>query len=83
MFKDGYIASGFGDADVPGEAGWGIEAGTTIKIKLRIFAGLCMWRKPKPEEMEIRCKRLESGEVCYGTLIESGESKPGEAKEQS
>ena len=29
-----------------------------------------MWRKPTPEELEIRCRHLEEGEICYGTLIE-------------
>jgi len=54
------------------EAGWGIEAGANISVKLRIFAGLIMWRKPKDEEMIIKCKRLKSGEVAYGKLIEEG-----------
>ena len=55
------------------EAGEGIEAGANISVKLRIFAGLIMWRKPKPEELEVRCMKLESGEVAYGKLIETGE----------
>ena len=28
-----------------------------------------MWRQPKPEEMEIRCSELVSGEVCFGSLV--------------
>lgn len=55
------------------EAGWGIEAGLNISVKLRIFAGLIMWRKPEPKELEITCKKLVSGEVAYGKLIETGE----------
>lgn len=54
------------------EAGEGIKAGANISVKLRIFAGLVQWRKPEPRELEIRCKRLEGGEVAYGNLIESG-----------
>lgn len=55
------------------EAGEGIEAGLSIcckglSAKLRIFAGLCIWRIPTPEEQEIVCELLESGTICYGTL---------------
>ena len=50
------------------EAGWGIEAGEGIISKLRIFAGLCLWRKPKEEEMQIKAKIVE-GEVCFGTVV--------------
>jgi hypothetical protein len=49
----------------------GIKAGSGITVKLRIFAGLIMWRNPKPEEMKIECKRLISGEVAYGELVET------------
>ena len=71
----GYIYAKAGSGIEAGcgiEAGEGIEAGNTINVKLRIFAGLIIWRKPEPSEMGIRCKRLESGEICYGTLIETG-----------
>ena len=56
------------------EAGWGIKAGEgiqcklSISAKLRIFAGLCMWRLPRPEEQEIVCAELKSGTVAFGTL---------------
>ena len=56
------------------EAGWGIKAGFSIhcklslKANLRIFAGLCMWRFPYPEEREIVCTELKSGTVAFGTL---------------
>ena len=68
------------------KAGWGIEAGwwiickTTLNTSLRIFAGLCLWRLPEPNEKKISCGKLESGEVCYGDLVETGvgseESQP-------
>ncbi len=56
------------------EAGTGIEAGLSIvckslSSKLRIFAGLCLWRLPKPEEKQIVCKKLLQGEICFGELI--------------
>ena len=54
------------------KAGTGIEAGEGISVKLRIFAGIILRRKPTPEEMTIKCQRLLSGEVAYGTLIETG-----------
>lgn len=83
----GYIYAKAGSGIKAGEgikAGWGIEAGLGIKaglsvscktilnIGLRIFAGLCLWKTPSDEEMEIRCGKLEHGEVCYGNLIEEG-----------
>jgi len=59
------------------EAGWGIEAGLSIKCtvlasQLRIFAGLCIWRDPNPDEMVIECERLEKGTICFGNLVEKG-----------
>ena len=67
------------------EAGGGIEAGMFIKCKLllninlRIFAGLCLWREPKEEELLIECGRLEKGTICFGNLKEIG--LPKEEKE--
>ena len=61
-------------ADEGIEAGGGIEAGVNISAGLRIFAGLIMWRKPKLEELEIKCQQLESGEVACGNLIETNRS---------
>ena len=53
------------------KAGGGIEAGFSILAKvivgLRIFAGLCLWKKPEPDEMKIVAERVE-GDVCYGTV---------------
>ena len=73
------IEAGWGiEAGLGIKAGWGIEAGCGItcklelNIKLRIFAGLCLWRNPQKEEFVIKCGKLESGEVCYGNLIETG-----------
>jgi len=74
----GYIYARAGTGIEAGEgieAGTGIEAGANISVRFRIFSGLIMWREPKPEETEIRCKRLESGEVSYGKLIESEPEK--------
>lgn len=85
---EGYIrATGyiFAEAGTGIEAGGGIEAGLTIicklslSIKLRIFAGLVLWKKPQKEEMQIICGKLESGEVCFGELVEKG--LPKEKKE--
>ena len=58
------------------EAGWGIEAGLyiicklTLSSKLRIFAGLCIWKIPSEEEKTITCKKLVQGEIAYGILKE-------------
>ncbi len=70
----GGIEAGWGiEAGGGIKAGEGIEAGLQIICKilsagLRIFAGLCIWRRPAPEEMTIQVERLASGEVCFGTL---------------
>ena len=55
------------------EAGWGIKAGFSISAKiltarLRIFAGLCAWRLPTPEEMQIHVEVL-SGTVAFGEVV--------------
>lgn len=60
------------------KAGWDIEAGLGITCKkqlsseLRIFAGLCLWRKPKEEELKITCGILVKGDICFGELVEIG-----------
>ena len=56
------------------KVGWGIEAGFSIKSKwisskLRIFAGLCIWRKPTKEESQIQVEEFRGGEVCFGELV--------------
>mgnify|MGYP001099185426 CR=1 FL=1 len=48
------------------KAGSGIEAGLSISAQvittpLRVFAGLCLWRKPTEDEMKIKAKRIEGG----------------------
>jgi len=55
------------------KAGWGIKAGFSISAKiltarLRIFAGLCAWRLPTPEEMQIHVEVL-SGTVAFGEVV--------------
>ena len=60
------------------EAGMGIVSGLEITCKLalssslRIFAGVCWWRKIDEEEKTITCGKLESGVVAYGILKEIG-----------
>ena len=55
------------------EAGWGIEAGLSVSakfvaVRLRIFAGLCLWRQPTREEMQIRAE-VRSGTVAFGEVV--------------
>jgi hypothetical protein len=56
------------------EAAWSIEAGFSVQCKLsisakrRIFAGLCAWRLPEPEQQVIECAELAQGTVCSGHL---------------
>ena len=58
-------------------AGWGISAAFSIqckadlRVKLRVFAGLCPWRLPKAEELKIICRRLLSGQVAHGELVQT------------
>ena len=63
------------------KAGEGIEAGLGIKAKtissrLRIFAGLCLWRLPTPKEKQIRCEQLLSGTIEYGELVITNPKPP-------
>ena len=59
-------------------AGWGISAGGGIKcklilkVKLRIFAGICLWREPTKEETIIECGKFEGGKIIHGELKEIG-----------
>ena len=66
------------------EAGWGIEAGSGIGAgfsilaqvviaRLRIFAGLCLWRLPRDEEKQVRAKHIE-GELCFGEFVKIEEN---------
>jgi len=55
------------------EAGSGIEAGLSVIAKwvncpLRIFVGLCLWREPAADEMELRAE-LRNGTLCFGTHV--------------
>lgn len=54
-------------------AGWGITAGLSIDGKtvssgMRIFAGTTRWKRPTPEEMQIRAVVIR-GEVCFGDVV--------------
>ena len=56
------------------KAGWGIEAGLKISAKwitakLRIFAGLCLWRIPTEEETEVAAE-LREGVIAFGKHVE-------------
>ena len=56
-------------------AGEGISAGGVLKVAYRVFAGISRWiEKPTDEQLAITCSKLESGTVCYGNLIETGET---------
>ena len=71
-----YINFALGTGIKAGEgikAGTGIEAGLSISAKfisskLRIFAGLCIWKIPSQEETEIRAE-LHEGVVAFGRLV--------------
>ncbi len=68
------------------KAGEGIEAGLSIvcrawlTARLRVFAGLCLWRLPTDAEQTITCERFEGGTVAFGRLVETAAaSQPAEA----
>ena len=55
------------------KAGWGIKAGLSIAAKwlqtpLRIFAGLCIWKIPAPDEMTIKAE-LRKGTIAFGLHV--------------
>lgn len=55
------------------EAGCGIKAGLSIvckwiKARLRIFAGICIWRNPTEEETTITCEEVKDGTIAFGKL---------------
>ena len=61
------------------EAGWGIEAGFQIyakwiSSKLRIFAGLCIWRLPTAKEQKIRAE-LRDGVIAFGEHVPPSKSE--------
>ena len=60
------------------KAGEGIKAGFSILAqvviaRLRIFAGLCLWRLPRDEEKQVRAKHIE-GELCFGEFVKIEEN---------
>ena len=75
------IKAGVGiEAGLGIKAGWGIEAGEgieagfsicakTLSCKLRIFAGLCLWRLPTKEETQVVVEKLENGQIAFGELV--------------
>jgi hypothetical protein len=87
---DGYIEAG-GSIKAGGyiQAGGSIEAGDSIQAglyitckelsaKLRIFAGLCLWKIPDESETVITCEKLISGTVSYGriNIVEAKKETP-------
>ena len=61
------------------EAGWGIKAGlgiTCVKalaFKFNLFAGTAIFKTATDEEKIIKCEKLVSGNIAYGTLIETNQ----------
>lgn len=47
------------------KAGLSIHA-KFISSKLRIFAGLCIWKQPTKEDQQVVVEKLESGTICFG-----------------
>ena len=39
---------------------------------MRLFAGVCNWRKITDEEKTVTCGKLENGTIGYGILKETG-----------
>ena len=68
------ISAGLGISAGDGiSAGSGISAGFSvvakwIEARLRIFAGLCAWREPTPEETEVRAE-LRNCTVAFGKHV--------------
>lgn len=60
------------------EAGEGIEAGTFISAKKRIFAGISLYRTSNDCDKTIRCAELRDGEICYGDLMLTKEAQNDE-----
>ena len=53
------------------ESGLAIECKGILNVKLRVFAGLCLWRLPTEKETKIICSKFQGGTVAYGTLLEN------------
>ncbi len=47
---------------------------------VQVCGGGGLLTPPTPEELEIRCKRLKSGEIAYGKLIESEPEQSGKPR---
>jgi len=45
--------------------------GSTSKIGLNIFVGTCNYRELTDDEQVFKCKKLLSGKIAYGKLIET------------
>ena len=54
------------------EAGLSIFCKLLLNCKFNIFAGIANYKKTTIEEQTITCGKLESGEIKFGTLIETG-----------
>ncbi len=52
------------------ESGLAIECKGILNVKLRAFAGLCLWRLPSEEEKRVICSKFGGGIIAYGTLLE-------------
>jgi hypothetical protein len=53
------------------ESGLAIQCKGILKVRLRVFAGLSLWRLPTEAEKKITCSKFEGGSVAHGTLVES------------
>ena len=65
---------------IPGnvlKAGWGIEAGLSIRCNLTIkwaynlFAGVAHWKKAEGADIEIEAKELLGGDLKYGKFVKT------------
>lgn len=52
--------------------GLAVNVKAKINVRHRIFAGVCNWREISDADKTITCGKLESGEVAFGTLVETG-----------
>lgn len=52
------------------EAGLAVQCSGTLRVRLRVFAGLSLWRLPSEAEQKILCSKFEGGAIAHGTLVE-------------
>ena len=75
------------------KAGWGIKAGRDIEAglsicakyvscNLRIFAGLCSWRLPDPDEQQVRAE-IRSGTLSFGKHVKADETEAADEIESA